>query len=314
MLEPEREERFARSGSLHLFAISGLHVMAVAATLAQVLALTRLPPGIVAVVGLTGVWVYVMMTGHTPSAVRAFTMVAFFWGAKAFLRQSNSFGALANSALAVLILDPRQLWLPGFQLSYMVVGGLVTVAALLEVSGRGMIDRPTWREEQFVPRAFKVRLWMIRQALRLFFLSLTASLFSAPLIISFFGLFSPVAVFLNMVLVPLAGLVVSTGCLVIVLGLAGFDSLAIFYNHAAWIAIGSMEWSIEVALSMPGTWHERHWPHHFIGPVLSFGSLVLAAFTREACRRDHCSVPFAVGAPMVLLFLGILLGSVPGTP
>lgn len=311
LIAPEQEEKFARSGTLHLFAISGLHVMAVAATIAQLLALTRMPARYRAAIGLLVLLLYVLVTGYSPSAVRAYSMVFFFWGSRAFLRQPNAFSALINSAIAVLLWDPRQLWLPGFQLSYCVVGGLITFAVFLQNTGQWRDFKANWlpwRSHQ------QVKPWWIKGMVavyNLFTMSLTATLFSAPLIITYFGLFSPGAIFLNMLLVPLAGLLVTTGCLVMILGIFSFDNLVYFYNHATWLMIAIMELKIDLALGFPGYFQNRQWPIPVTGPLLSLSAVALSTLLREAYRKNQTSTKFTIIAPIVLVLGGIILGSIP---
>lgn len=311
LIPPEREEKFSRSGTLHLFAISGLHVMAVAATIAQLLALTRIPGNYRAVIGLVVLLMYVLVTGHSPSAVRAYAMVFFFWGSRAFFRQSNTFCALINSAIAVLIWDPRQLWLPGFQLSYCVVGGLITLAAFLQNTRQWRDIKANWLPWRTSQQS---KPWWINGVIgiyNLFTLSLSATIFSSPLIITYFGLFSPGAIFLNMLLVPLAGLVVATGCLVMIFGILSFDSLIYFYNHAAWAMIAVMEVKIDLALALPGYFQNRHWPIPATGPLLSLTAVIMSTILREAYRKEKVSARFAILAPIMLVFGGIILGSIP---
>lgn len=310
LLDPERERRFVESGTLHLFAISGLHVMAVAAAVAQVLSLLRIPAVPKGLLGLSIVLLYVLVTGYSPSAVRAFSMVLCYWVALMLRRQANPFAAWVNSALLVLLWDPRQLWLPGFQLSYGVVGGLITVAGLMQDRWRNHPDPVDWR-----PRSLRYRIQTLPKDLtnilkQLFTLSLCASLFSAPLIISYFELFSGGAVFLNMILVPLAGLVVATGCLSLAGGLFLGTWWAAFYNQAAWILLATMEGLIGLALRLDGYFHGRVWPWEPTGPLLTFGALLLAAGLREWARQGRVRPGFAITAPMALILGGIILGSV----
>lgn len=310
LLDPERERRFVESGSLHLFAISGLHVMAVAASVAQVLSLLRVPSLPKGVIGLGIVLLYVLVTGYSPSAVRAFSMVLCYWIAVMVRRQANPFAAWVNSALLVLLWDPRQLWLPGFQLSYGVVGGLITVAGLMQDRWRNPDNPVDWRPR---PLRRRMREWPLKFAdfcKQLFTLSLCASLFSAPLIISYFELFAAGAVLLNMVLVPMAGLVVATGCLSMAGGFAFGTGWSAFYNQAAWLLLATMEGLIGLVLRFEGYFHGRVWPWEPTGPLLTFGALLLASWLREWARQGKVRPAFAIAAPMVLILGGILLGSV----
>ena len=106
---------------MHFFAISGLHIGVIATAIAQFLLLIRIPRKVSPFIGLPLLFLYVQITGASPSAVRAFLMALFFWASFAFVRQRSPLAALAASAVFVLIFQPAQLWSIGFQLSYTVV-------------------------------------------------------------------------------------------------------------------------------------------------------------------------------------------------
>ncbi|MGB0743872.1 MAG: ComEC/Rec2 family competence protein, partial [Opitutales bacterium] len=74
-LSQEQKERFRITGTMHLFAISGLHIGAIATVIWQMLLLCRLPPKMTPFLGLPLLYFYVEVTGGTPSAIRAFLMV-----------------------------------------------------------------------------------------------------------------------------------------------------------------------------------------------------------------------------------------------
>ena len=77
------------SGTMHLFAISGLHIGVIAVGLQAVLALLRLPRWVQFVLGVAALWLFVDITGASPSAVRAFVMVIFLQAAFLLRRPGN---------------------------------------------------------------------------------------------------------------------------------------------------------------------------------------------------------------------------------
>jgi competence protein ComEC len=242
--------RFRMTGTMHFFAISGLHIGVIATVIAQFLLLARVPRKISPFIGLPLLYLYVEITGAPPSAVRAFLMAAFFWASFAFTRQRSSLAALAASAVFVLIFKPDQLWSIGFQLSYTVVLSILLFGLPLydAVSTRlapfRYLPKESWAAWQHI------YVWLQDALLLLFAISFSAWLASAPLSAAFFGYLSPGAVFLNMALVNLAALAISTGVISLTVATLGLESLAAFINHAAWLAIHSMDslvaWSTEV--------------------------------------------------------------------
>ena len=105
-LDHAHRERYRMSGTMHLFAISGLHIGVIATVLAQAMKLVRVPGWLGPCIGLPLLYAYVEITGATPSAVRAFLMTACFWASFACQRQRSPLAALIASACLVLLIAP----------------------------------------------------------------------------------------------------------------------------------------------------------------------------------------------------------------
>lgn len=245
-LDPLQQEAFLHTGTMHFFAISGLHVGVVAVALAMGLSLLRLPSGVVAVIGLSLLLLYVLITGAAPSAIRAYLMTAFFWGAWAFQRKPAPASALLASMFTVLLWQPGQLFSAGFQLSYAVAGGILIYG--LPLGSWLAVRLDPYRD---LPVSLENRQRYIHNALRgllmTFAVSFSATLFSALLIAEYFGIFTPGAVFLNIILLPLASLAIIAGMLSMLLSLTGWIPLVVLFNHAAWLVLLIMEYLVNAA-------------------------------------------------------------------
>ena len=68
---------------------------------------------------------YAFVTGWRPSAVRAATMASIFLAGFVFDRESRLLNSLGAAALAILAFHTNQLFLPGFQLSFLVLLSIV---------------------------------------------------------------------------------------------------------------------------------------------------------------------------------------------
>lgn len=300
-LEPEQYTAFLRTGTLHLFAISGLHIGIIAVSLLCFLRLLRLPRWPEIIIGLGTVLFYVEITGSPPSAVRAFLMVAFFWMARLFRQGGNPLASLANSAVVVLLWQPAQLWSAGFQLSYTVVATLLLLGVPLLELGRRWYRLPRDAPRGHSPWARRFLL----AVLALFCVSLSATFGSAVLTVHYFGHFSPGAVGLNMILVPLAGLVLVSGMLSIGWAIVGLTPLSILCNHAAWTVIAVMEETVLRFLAVPGLFYAASYRSTLaviLGWLLLAGSLTLV-HQRLLSRWG----PVALALPFALLTLFFLV-------
>ena len=116
---------FVDAGTIHVFAISGLHVMVVAWLLSAALSSLGVSVRAHGLVCLPLVWAYVVLTGLRPSAVRAATMVSLFLVAPMLGRRPDSLAAWSVTALGVYAFSPERLFDLGCTLSFVVMFGIV---------------------------------------------------------------------------------------------------------------------------------------------------------------------------------------------
>jgi competence protein ComEC len=301
-LSDAQTDRFRMTGTMHLFAISGLHIGVVATVIWQVLLLLRLPSKMRPFIGLPLLYFYVEITGAAPSAIRAFLMVAFFWVSMAVQRQRSPLSALAASAVLVLIIQPLQLWQMGFQLSYLVVISILLFGLPLREALWPLI-----RPNKFLPEADwsafgKAKYWLMDKFLLLFVISFSAWLASAPLSAGFFGFIAPYAVVVNILLVNLAALVISGGVIALSLASAGFEGLAAFLNHSAWVGISLMDAIVRLNVELP--WAIIKCPD-FPTAVSYLGVLAYISSIFALGNKHSPLIRFTLPAVLVMAALGI---------
>lgn len=130
---------FTTAGIAHVLALSGLHV----GILASMLALLFLPlnlwrNGYVAksVLTLVLVWAYAVVTGMSPSVMRASVMISAVVGARLLHRESFSANSLLLAAIVIMAFSPNSIFEAGFQLSFASVASILIVMRLLPKSLR----------------------------------------------------------------------------------------------------------------------------------------------------------------------------------
>lgn len=247
-LPPRVREAFAHAGTLHIVAISGAHVGMMAVLILSVVRASGLSRPRWPLVMAPLLLLYAMGTGLAPSAVRACLMAVVFYLAYAAWRDPDSLSALAFAALAILAVVPGQLENPGFILSFSVVAGLILLVPPVRDWLHAHVAKPPEGAS-----ALRMR-WIEptrRAGLDLLAVTLVAWVVSTPLVIHFFNLFSPIALIVNLLVMPLAFLILFSASLSIVLGVIHPVALEAF-NHAAVVFAQALITAVEASLRAPG--------------------------------------------------------------
>lgn len=250
-LDPDQNENYLVTGTIHILSISGLHVGILAAICYAVFnsGLVSRHWALMATVFLTiG---YAIMTDLQPPVVRAAALVSVTALALWQGRLSYSLNALAAALLFVLLLNPASLFQTGTQLSFLAVATMFVCAPLLSLQ---RIDDPL--DRLIAATRPWPQQWLNQAAGALWRLWLTGAfiwLVSLPLVWQQFHLISPVALVLNcLIWLPVAIAMVSGLATLLVGGL--IPPLGALFG---WVCDGSLallEWLV--------AWG-RDWPAAF---------------------------------------------------
>lgn len=259
--DEEIEDAFRNSGTLHVFAVSGLHVGLLGVIVIAMLQQAGLRRSITLWLTIGVVFAYAFITGWRPSAARAAFMVAMFLAASLADRDSSLQNSLGAAALILLGSDTHQLFMPGFQLSF----------AVLWVSAAGstvMMHRlmPLTRLDPFLPpqlAGWRQRAWSNarRWLAGTISVSTAAWLGSLPFILVHFHTITPVAVIANCALVPLSFLCLSTACLSLSAAALHLTGVQIVLNNANWALAKSMVACATWFAGLPGASFHLQPPH-----------------------------------------------------
>ena len=293
-LTGEVSEPFMRSGTMHVFAISGLHIALIAGILVAVLRVVRVPQVWCGVVVIPLIWFYTAATGWQPSAIRSTIMMSVIIGGWALRRPSDLLNSLAGAALVILLWDPQQIFQASFQLSFFVVLSLALVAPFLH-----RIWEQSFRRDPFLPDKLRPRLWhWLRPAARYLsgavITSGAAWLGSIPLVAFYFHYFAPVSLLANLVVVPLSSAALASAMGSLFCG-AWFPALAELFNHSAWFLMWMMIRVSEWAAGLPGACFNAPAPS-LLGFACYYGILVsvLAGWWQMPKRRVWVGAVFGV--------------------
>ena len=127
-LDDEWLEAFSKTGTIHVLAVSGLHVGIIYLLLSGILLMRRSNGRslkLKSAVILLCLFAYCLLTGFAPSVSRASIMFGVVIVAKAFQRRSNIYNTLSFACFLLLVVSPYNLYNVGFQFSFLAVVGIV---------------------------------------------------------------------------------------------------------------------------------------------------------------------------------------------
>lgn len=280
-LSPDLTRALSATGTMHIIAISGLHVGIMVALLMAALKTLRLPRTNWALYLIPALTIYAVSTGLNASTVRATLMAALFLAAPMVHRRPDGTNALAAAALAILVAAPLQSVDMGFIMSFAAVAGLLTWMSLWTGPLQARWGRDPWApgQESFL-RGFwrKTGLYLATLILA----TVAVWLSTAPLTARYFNLVAPFSLLGNLVVVPLSFVVLLTGVLSLLFGSLSAWMAEVF-NHANRVFIGIMldairglakvRWSYAYVVA-PG----------FAAVSLWYAWLLLVRCTRRAAR------------------------------
>lgn len=232
---------FACSGTIHVFAISGLHIALIASVMVFIVSTCGMPRYLWVFILAPFLIAYTLSTGMRPSAVRATLMALIFFAAPFFGRRFNALAALATAALIVHLVSPAYISDIGAILSFGVMLGLVVlykpVYHLLELLFR--VDALK-QSAQLLSAAGELksasrinnRIQLVSFLAGLCAVTISAWLASMPLCAHYFGRITPGGLLANLVISPSA-------LMLVIAGVLGFVSsfictaLAVLFNNAA---------------------------------------------------------------------------------
>ncbi len=215
-LSEEVRDSFSRAGVMHVMAVSGLHVGIIYLLLYYLFFFMdgfRKGRFLRISLILIFLWLYALITGLSPSVLRATIMFSFLVIGQNLGRNTNIYNNLALSAFILLLINPFLLRNAGFQLSYLAVGGIVFL----------------------YPRIYALlspKFLLIDKLWSLFCLSLSAQLSTFPLVIYYFHQFPNLFFISNIVVIPLVGIIIYLGFLSYILSFSNilFDIFTYLLN------------------------------------------------------------------------------------
>ncbi len=279
-LTPDQKQLFLANGTMHLFAISGLHIGVIAVCLHQLLTLLRLKRNSRAIATLASVTFFVLVTGGSASSWRALLMVACFYATSFGQKQASPVNALALSALIYLILLPGQLFQAGFQMSYFTVTAILLLGLPLGKSLNTLLPLfphiPHAVQNTLQKRLTVFKKWLLDSL----GVSTAAFLMSAMLGIYYFQILPSYGIFINLFALPLASLAIVAGFLSLLLSpIASWIPISELLNNAALLLIKAIHILLEFTSTLPLSSIETKPVPAYLAATALLTSLVALAYS-----------------------------------
>jgi competence protein ComEC len=133
-LSNEVLQAYSKTGTIHVLSVSGAHMAIIYILLNLALGfLGRYRYGKLskAILIISLIWYYSLLTGFSPAVCRAAVMITMVITGKTYSRYINTLNILAISAFLLLLYDPLFITDVGFQLSYLAVAGLIVFQSVV---------------------------------------------------------------------------------------------------------------------------------------------------------------------------------------
>lgn len=242
-LNNEIKSAYANTGATHVLAVSGLHaglIWAIIAFLLKWVPLkSRLWSWTKTTLTIFGLWMFALISGASPSVLRAATMFSFLILGNSLNRNTNIYNTLAVSAFVLLMFNPWLIFEIGFQLSYLAVIGIVYFYQ--KIYGLWYIANPVGDY-----------LW------RLAVVSIAAQLVTFPISVFYFQQFPVYFLLSGLVVVPAAFLVLSLGLLLFFIEKL-IPFLAVYVAKLLFVVLWLMNALIFLIDQLPSTFSKNIW-------------------------------------------------------
>ncbi|MDQ3050959.1 MAG: ComEC family competence protein [Bacteroidota bacterium] len=238
-LDPELEGFWQGAGVLHVLCVSGMHVMLIYVILAGMLGWMEKYPllrHLRYILLMALIWFYAMVTGFSPSVIRAAAMISFVIAGNWINREASIYNLLCSSCMLMFIINPYLLISAGFQLSFLAVCGIIFLHNLI---------LPLWN----APNKFLHKVW------ELISVSLAAQLSTFPLSLFLFHQFPNYFLIGNLLIIPLSTAVMYSGLLLLVTDWIPYTGIVT--GTVTSYGIQALNWLVIAIGNLPGALTEN---------------------------------------------------------
>jgi competence protein ComEC len=208
----ETKDNFINAGVAHIIAVSGLNVAYVLIVISGLLLIVPIKRDYKNIIIIAALLFYMLLTGSSPSIVRATIMAIVFLLSQFFERKPDSYNVISFAALVILVIDPRQLFDAGFILSFSALTSLIYFTPKLI----SIVNYSDWYKN-LDPRRRVNKLF--KNTVLLFMGTLAAQLGTLPVTAIMFKKISVVSLGVNLFAIPVSNLSLGLGFVTVIFSL-----------------------------------------------------------------------------------------------
>lgn len=199
-ISDETQTDFINTGVVHILAVSGSNVLLIILIFSFLFG--RFSPYLKTCLVILGLFLFLAITGISSSVFRAVLMATVILIANISNRSNNIYNAISLSALIILILDPFQLFDPGFQLSYSAVLSIIYInPKLIEFLNN------------LIPEGKKA----LKFILQFTAVTISAQIGTLPFTLFYFGKLSLISLLANVLIIPLISIITGSAIFTVVI-------------------------------------------------------------------------------------------------
>ncbi len=246
-IDPELVRAYSNTGTLHVLAVSGMHVGLIFWLINLVLKYfdkRQYQRVLKAIISLIIIWAYSLLCGLSPSILRASVMFSFVALGNIVKNKPNVNNTLAASAFVLLLFDSNMIANVGFQLSFLAVFGIVNI-------------------QKYFKQWFSFNSKIGNEVWNIISVSIAAQLATFPLGLFYFHQFPVYFIASNLLIIPLTTLVIFVAIAMIFM--AGLAQLFSVFTYAAMALGWAVKWLIYIT-NIIVLWLEKL-PYSFISGI-----------------------------------------------
>jgi len=245
-LETSIKDTFAETGTMHILAISGLHVGIIALILLGFFRLARIPRRIANILVIILIFSYAISVGERASLWRASIMVSVFLFSFVINRQPRILNMLSLALIVMLWINPNYIFDAGFILSFLCLASIIWISPVID---KFLIVGKLKMQKTPIKSTTKVLFYIVKSIS----ISLSVYLGVFPIIAYYFHILTPITILANLVAVPACFALVGLGLAALIFNIF-FSKIAIFLYETIWLVNSIFLSFLKTVSKLPGSY------------------------------------------------------------